>query len=119
MKTVEFEGKIYEVGKYYEFKDDGDEWYAGVLRGVKAERSYPFRSSMGDYDNCREMALQVGKITDAPINLIDSEYYKFTGGGFKTAGFYNKANGKLCVGKYYFNPKDCTDIIHMVESNNE
>lgn len=86
-KTVEFDGMVYEIGKWYEFSNDKDSWEASKLDAVEGS-NFVFRTSLGWMRFCREVKLSVGTITPAPVKLIDGEVYSFTVGKVKSAGIY-------------------------------
>ena len=79
MKTINHEGKIYQVGAVYEFSDDGKTWCVDVLEGTQPKSNYPYRTYSGHgFSLIRVCKANLGTIEDAPVELIDGECYSFT-----------------------------------------
>ena len=87
MKTIEYKGKVYEIGKYYLFGDS--EWW--VTECLKLESIV---DDAGDYvfktrDDCWKLIRETpssysfGTITDAPVELEDGAAYTFDFNGVK------------------------------------
>lgn len=82
-EIVKHEGKEYEIGKVYEFSNNGIDWAVGVLSGIDLS-SFPFDSDRGrkSSSHCREVKPEsLGKITKAKINPEVGKVYKFHGEG--------------------------------------
>lgn len=75
LKTVEHEGKAYQIGAVYEFSDDCSNWTVDVLTGFTLGATYPISSIRASWVHIRECQLPIGTITDAPLKLEDGEWY--------------------------------------------
>ena len=77
-KTVTHEGKVYEIGKLYEFSDSDTLKRYGRLESVVND-TYPYCDHDGcEWEHIKEIgASDLGKIKDAPIELIGGQAYMF------------------------------------------
>lgn len=83
--------KIYLISALYEFKDECDSsWELGRLVDIDGSL---FRSDSGHkrewYAEIREISIDAGTITNAPIELIDGKAYQFEYKGDKYTGIYS------------------------------
>lgn len=115
-KTITHEGKVYEIGKWYLFSDNGENWYGMTLFQIVSENECKFRTVDGHYKYINEIPQsELGTIKDAPVELVDGEAYMFT---HRMAG--NGVKGIWCedserfhnVG--WFDIVECTNIRKMV-----
>ena len=115
-KTLVHEGKVYEIGKLYEFSDCPSRKFLRRLESV-VNGSYPY----GDDEACHWMCIkeigasELGKIKDVPVELIDRAVYMFD---FKersnllgTHGIHNNCFYNL---DQYYPAGECTNIRKMV-----
>ena len=117
MKTINHEGKIYQVGAVYEFSDDGKAWYVDTLEHTYQDMTCPYRtrSSIG-FRLIRACEANLGAIEEAPAELIDGECYQFTAHlGNECKGFFLAEFGRLyCTTGAIVDPSKCTNIKHLV-----
>ena len=97
METVEYKGKIYEVGKYYLFGDTKDDISCCIkLESINSTGYFPFGAIGLEWKYIKQMPSSdsFGTITDAPVELVDGSIYIFDGLTVKQTGvgFYNKEN---------------------------
>ena len=124
MKTINHDGKAYQVGGLYEFSDTGKNWYTDILEDIHQNMTCPYRtrSSIG-FRLIRACEVKVGTITDAPVELIDGECYQFTDRyDDEYKGFFLAETGRLyCTTGAIIDPSRCTNIKHLtvVENSNE
>jgi len=68
MKTVEHDGKVYQIDTIYEFSDGSDDWYIDILRSI-SNGSNPFVGARYAYKQIREYdAVPIGTITDSQLD---------------------------------------------------
>jgi hypothetical protein len=126
VKTVTYEGQVYEIGKYYLFNDGGDYWHFLRLKRLVVGSPLRFEvwitaSKFTVFSYISEVPASecMGTITPAPIELVDGAAYMFDyHENRKSAiGVYSKtADNFITVGNNYFTDK-CTNIRLMtVES---
>ena len=77
LDTVEYKGKVYQIGAVYEFSVAGVYWYRLELVGIDEPSECPFESGGGNYALIRELKAPVGTITDVPVKLADGKAYIF------------------------------------------
>jgi len=108
MKTINHEGKIYQVGAVYEFSDDGKTWYVDTLSGTQSKSNYPYSG----FKLIRTCEVKAGTITEAPVKLIDGECYQFTDRyDEEHKGFFLAENDRLyCHTGGVVDPSKCTNI---------
>jgi hypothetical protein len=75
METVTYEGRVYQVGKLYGCGPSGG---LAKLLGLTDIHEYPFRTDAGNYGFISAINGELGTIEDAPIELIDGEWYMCT-----------------------------------------
>ena len=120
METVEHNGKVYEIGKYYLFKDLGDSALVfGELSGIiKGSIKYPFAMKGGDdWEIIEEVPAsgELGSITEVPIDLIDGNAYMFDHSTYKNEiGLYCVSDGHLRSVLWSVEPFECTNIREML-----
>ncbi len=73
MKTVTHEGNVYQIGAVYEFSNDGKSWFPGRLHGLDGTGCYS--ATCGEYSRIRLQQAPIGTITEAPVELVDGEWY--------------------------------------------
>jgi hypothetical protein len=108
-----FKGMQYEVGKWYEFSNDGDNWEASKLDAIEGS-NFAFLTSLGWMQLCREATLSLGTITPAPVDLVDGAAYEFMCFDKKYYGEYRKYLHRFYCGDYYYTTDDCTNITRLV-----
>ena len=116
MKTINHEGKIYQVGGLYEFSDDGTTWCVDTLEGIYPESNHPYETRPDDYKHIRICEAISGTITEVPVKLIDGECYSFTDQlGNERKGFFVAENDRLyCHAGVIVDPSRCTNIKLLV-----
>jgi hypothetical protein len=121
IKTVTYEGKVYQIGGIYEFSDNGDSWETDKLVSISYVAAYPFKVAGCEWSLIRETESKIGTITPAPIELIDNGAYMFDFKDETCIGFYelsqeaffDRHDGGKQIAKLSF----CTNIRPMtVES---
>lgn len=91
-ETVTVDGMVYEIGKLYEFSDDGSNWFQDSLKcRYAAGDEFKFASLISYWAMCRECKLEFGAITPAPVELVDGEVYHFELNCDLWVGFYRKS----------------------------
>ena len=91
IKTVTYEGNVYQIGGVYEFADWGDNWHLDVLESIEREKDYPFYADGNGWKLIRESKSKIGTITPAPIELVDGAAYMFNvRGGRQYVGIYDE-----------------------------
>jgi len=121
MKTINHEGKIYQVGAVYEFSDDGKDWCVGVLEGTQPKSNYPYRLFFSHgYKLIRTCEVKVGTITEAPVKLIDGECYQFTNTfGNERKGFFSARRGVFFRTEGCDTPSECSNIKLLTVENSK
>jgi hypothetical protein len=76
-KTVTYEGNVYEIGKYYLFSDNGNEWALSRLVCINSQDSFKFESDRSVWNLIKETKGSVGTITPAPIEPTMAELFVF------------------------------------------
>lgn len=117
--TVEYKGGFCEIGKYYEFSDDGEYWDVRLLVGINRRSSYPLASNGDDYKQIRAIEPgSIGTITKAPVKLIDGEAYRFQleVGDFRL-GYWKESRNSFFDSLIYANKicgkSEATNIQHL------
>jgi hypothetical protein len=91
VNTIEGNGKLYQIGCFYEFKDSISKfWEVGVLCDYDNGK---FQSKCGNklewYDSIKQCTGIMGTVADAPVTLTDGKAYQFELNGFVWLGFYD------------------------------
>jgi len=112
MKTINHEEKIYQVGGVYEFSDDGKDWCVGVLEGTQPKSNYPYRTYSGHgFSLIRACEVKVGTVEEAPVELIDSECYRYKDlYGNERKGYFSAKHGVFCGNGGFDYASECTNI---------
>jgi hypothetical protein len=111
--TIEDNGKLYQIGCFYEFKDSISKfWEVGVLCAYEEGR---FKSKCGNklewYDSIMRCTGIMGTVVDAPVELIDGKAYQFESRGNVFHGIYEKKYTSFNVmAGQLFNDISCTNI---------
>ena len=72
METVEHKGKVYQIGAIYGCGPGGG---LAKLLGLTDIHEYPFRTDVGNYGFISAISGELGTIEDAPLELVDGEWY--------------------------------------------
>ena len=115
-KTASHKGSIYEINKPYLFSDDGDIWRAFELVGVVIDSAYPFETAGGYWKRIKQIE-SVGKITPAPVELVDGAAYMFdrVDCPFKSSvGVYSMYAKRFYFPLGHITTEACTNIRKMV-----
>ena len=116
-KTVTHEGKVYEIGKDYLFKNAGNAWFYAALDDVISKTANPFKTKYQNFISIKEVPASkfLGAITPAPIELIDGNAYAFTYYRVTACiqGIYEESSDKFYVKGGWFMSKSCTNIRPM------
>jgi hypothetical protein len=67
IKTVTYEGKVYQIGSVYEFSDDGVDWALDYLLEVGNNPTCPFEAKKYEWELIRKANYTMGTITPASI----------------------------------------------------
>lgn len=97
MKTViDSHGNELEIGKVYDFSDDGLKWFPSALVCL-ADHEYQYVASNARWMTIRECQSSLGTIKKAPVKLVDGKAYQFesVATGKIWVGFYNSANDRF------------------------
>jgi len=115
MKTIEHEGKIYQVGAVYEFSDDGKAWCVEVLEDIYQESNYPYRTrSSTGFKLIRACEVKVGTVEEAPVELIDGECYQFLNPlNIWSKGFFLAEYGTFSAKGGHVFANECSNIKHL------
>lgn len=121
VETVECKGKIYEIGKYYEFSYDCEfnRYEVHKLIGFDPKQSH-FETELSFYANCRKLTSDAGTITPAPTKLIDNNIYTFELNCDLWSGFYRESRGsfftQLVGGNKICSTSEASKITHLTEA---
>lgn len=122
-KTIEYKGKIYEIGECYLFGDDDcDVSYFRKLDSLSGNEEYPFSANGVNWVYIKQLpsSENFGTITQAPVDLIDGSAYMVCFEDNDIIGLFNEdectfnfMNLTVCLGS-------CTNIRKMgvIEGNN-
>lgn len=97
MKTViDSHGNELEIGKVYDFSDDGLKWVTSLLDGI-VDDEYHYEASNAMWKLIRECQSPIGTIKKAPVKLVDGKAYQFesVSTGKIWVGFYNSASDRF------------------------
>jgi hypothetical protein len=108
IKTVPYQGQVYQINKYYLFSDDGINLVLGRLMHINRASEHPFNTCQSDlFRYAKEVSClkSVGTITPAPIELINGAAYMFDAKFIRNAvGIYHKSSHKM-----YFTEGMCAE----------
>ena len=90
METVTVKSRVYQIGGLYMFGAAGIYPLLGVKGDMFHFGHHP--ADEGSSYNCEEISLNLGTITDAPIELEDGDMCRFEYQNTHCMGFYSKAN---------------------------
>ena len=120
-KTIEYKGKVYEIGKYYLFADSvGCVTECLKLVYIVANvEGYVFKSKGNCWKTIKELPSSdnFGTITGKPVELVDGAAYIYMHRDKEKVGFYADAHKGFCGEAYGFNLVNlvdyCTNIRKM------
>lgn len=94
--VVDSRGNDLEIGKVYEFSDDGVKWFPSALVRL-VDDDYHYDASNAMWKFIRECQSSLGTIKKAPVKLVDGKAYQFesVATGKIWVGFYNSANDRF------------------------
>jgi hypothetical protein len=118
IKTVTYEGKVYQIGGVYEFSDEGKDWAVDELLSVGDSSIFPFNARQYEWELIRKVNCTIGTITPAPVKLDNGAAYMFDYRARKDViGLYSVCTETISSIVDVFRSKDCTNIRLMtVES---
>jgi hypothetical protein len=119
IKTVTYDGKVYQIDQDYLFSVRGTTWVYEKLTGIDDNYSKPFCTAFNEWRYIKEVPVSesMGTITPAPIELIDGNAYMFNIKGTEVIGLYDLQDGTLTGGRYCFYASAVSNIRLMtVES---
>jgi hypothetical protein len=118
IKTVTYEGKVYQLGGVYEFSDGGRDWALDELLYLDEGKDLPFCTREYEWQLIREASYSMGTITPAPIELVNGAAYMFDYRASKDViGIYSVCTETISSIGDDFISKNCTNIRLMtVES---
>jgi hypothetical protein len=115
--TATHEGNVYEIGKYYLFSDNGNEWALSRLVCINSQNSFKFESDRSVWNLIKETKGSIGTITTAPIELIDGNAYMFNVRDNTFLGFYRESRKSFFYeienGNKIAGASECTNIRPM------
>ena len=115
-ETAEYKGKVYQIGRYYLFSDDGRYWNYNMLKSIDVASEFPFVNVLGvRYSLIKEVhaSKDLGTITPAPIKLIDGSAYMFdTASQDNCQGYY--AQGRIYYSGGWSRVANCANIRRML-----
>lgn len=94
--VIDSQGNELEIGKVYEFSDDGRKWVTSLLEGI-VDDEYHYEASNAMWKLIRECQSPLGTIKKAPVKLVDGKAYQFESvvTGRIWVGFYNSAKDRF------------------------
>ena len=117
IKTAVHDGHVWQIGKMYDFSDDGSIWVPSNLVEINSAKSMPFGAKNCNWKYIRAIdAADLGTATPAPVVLVDGAPYIYIyiyGNGNKMVGFYSKQTNEL-GGLAITN---CSNIRRLLEEN--
>ena len=127
IKTVTYEGEVYQIGKYYLFNSGGDYWHWLKLKRLVTTIPLTFEvwvtcNKFTVFSFIKEVPTSenMGTITPAPIELINGAAYMFNSHEdnlLDAIGVYSESHNTLTTFKNLCAVFDCTNIRLMtVES---
>jgi hypothetical protein len=122
IKTVTYDGQVYQIGKSYLFSMSGVTWTYDKLKDVNGEYKNYFGTPSKEWRYIKELPASegMGTITPAPIELVDGAAYMFDSHKnnlLDAIGVYSKVHNTLTTFKNLCAAFDCTNIRLMtVES---
>jgi|TARA_R110000737_G_scaffold122579_1_gene154508 hypothetical protein len=116
-KIITFEGKIYEIGKYYLFSNNKSVgWHVDAFDCISQNRDYKFKSKENKYRHIKKIPESwMGVIKDIP-DLINGASYMFDiAGSVNICGVYYENTDRIYVALgRNMSPDYCTNIREMV-----
>ena len=117
-KTIEYKGKVYEIGKYYLFGDsEGCATECLKLVYIVANvEGYVFKSKGNCWKTIRELPSSdnFGTITDKPVDLEDGAAYMFDTESRKNlTGLYIKVSDRFGLNDGTISKGHCSNIRKM------
>ena len=120
--TAEYEGNIYEIGKFYLFGDKvGSHYFYAGLKDIDKTCELPFVAGGDNWRVCKDISInEHGAITKAPIKLIDGEVYQFdyeTGANVnlkEVRGMYDKDGSCVWIKGNNYSIDLCTNIVKLI-----
>ncbi|MGL6012284.1 MAG: hypothetical protein ACRC0J_12405, partial [Shewanella oncorhynchi] len=109
--VIDSHGNELEIGKVYEFSDNGVNWFTSALVGLAASE-YQYGALNSRWIIIRECQSPLGTIKKAPANLVDGKAYQFESNGSVCIGIFDGDN--LQDNKRIYMPSKCTNIIPLV-----
>jgi hypothetical protein len=122
IKTVTYEGEVYQIDQDYLFSVRGATWVYEKLTGIDYSDSNPFCTESNEWLYIKEVPASenMGTITPAPIELINGAAYMFNSHEdnlLDAIGVYSESHNTLTTFKNLCAVFDCTNIRLMtVES---
>jgi hypothetical protein len=114
------EGHFYEFGQDYLFSNNELHWTYAALSDLDGGQDRVFCTSDKEWRHIKEVPASenMGKITPAPIELVDGAAYMFDSFcGDNLQGTFNEDKARLIQSDSWEHIKDCTNIRLMtVES---
>lgn len=115
-KTIEYNGNVYEIGRYYLFGDyEHGTYHYDKLLDINTEGEFETKDDF--WSACQELPASryLGTITKAPIKLEDGCAYMFDILNTPTQiGLYREFNNKLHNSVVDVGVGQCTNILKMV-----
>lgn len=119
MKTITVQGKVYQIGKLYSCSDS---YMHGYLRAHSASNDSFILSScprLGDrHVTSREIDVVggLGTITDAPVELVDGEWYMCFHKNANFVGCYNSDSTRMESGEVEYLTGTYNPLYRMVKA---
>jgi len=117
MKTINHEGKIYQVGAVYEFTSDtGNLWSVDILEDICPASNYHYKTRSGiNFKFIRACEENLGNVEESPVKLKNGECYSFTDlYGNERKGFFSARRGVFFRTEGCDTPSECTSIKLLV-----
>jgi hypothetical protein len=116
IETVEYNGQVLQIGKRYEFSDNGIDWTEGRLVGVDEGERHIYQTTYMRFKRMRVGTPEgLGTITPVPVNLGHGKAYVFDYRGTSHNGIY-KDSGRFIYTNGQASVEDVTNIRRLVDA---
>jgi hypothetical protein len=117
VKTVTYEGKVYQIDKLYTFTNDRNHKITRRLKSGKSNAEFPLCDHAGGSWRHIEAieSSELGTITPAPIELVNGNAYMFDYGCIgNRVGVYHKEADRFYFAAAHVPVSACTNIRLMI-----
>jgi hypothetical protein len=113
VKTVTHEGKVYQIGQDYLFRNNGSSLTYSKLENIIFSDAYPFKTVNCNFKYIEKVpsSKNLGTITPAPIELDNGNAYTFDYGCIgNRVGVYHKETDRFYFAMAHVPVSACTNI---------